>query len=168
MTKRIAIVGPESSGKSTLAASLAGALHCAWVPEFARAWFAAQNSTSYSLADVVAIARGQDALEQQLAESSPHWLVCDTTALVCKIWAEVRFGHCPESLVWRPQRYAFHLLMQPDLAWQPDPLREHPHGRDALYARYRQALIEAGAPFAEIGGHERLQSALNALGRHTA
>ncbi|WP_028455921.1 AAA family ATPase [Chitinilyticum litopenaei] len=169
MSRRIALVGPESCGKTTLARELAAELAAPWVPEFARSWFAARGSSDYTLDDIVAIARGQLALEDELA--SPGWLVCDTNVLVCVIWAEVRFGQCPPELamLWRPQDYALHLLLSPDLPWQPDPLRENPLDREQLFELYRQGLQIAGVPFAEVSGSgaQRLacaQAALASLG----
>lgn len=166
MSRRIALVGPESSGKTTLARQLARELQAPWVPEFARPWFAASAATDYTLDDVVAIARGQLALEDELAAGA-DWLVCDTTALVCIIWAEVRFGCCPDMLraLWQPQQYAHHLLLLPDLPWQPDPLRENPLDRDALLLRYRAALDAAGVAYTPVSGlgDARLAAALAGL-----
>ncbi|WP_028450489.1 MULTISPECIES: AAA family ATPase [Chitinibacter] len=166
MTRKIAIVGPESCGKTSLARALARTLHAPWVPEFSRPWFAAQRRTSYSMDDILAIAHGQLALEQQLA-SEAEWLVCDTSVLVCIIWAQVRFGECPAELraLWRPADYQLHLLTATDLPWQPDPLRENPLDRDALLVRYQTALEQAQVPFALVAGRgeARCQQAVAAL-----
>ncbi|QLG88940.1 ATP-binding protein [Chitinibacter bivalviorum] len=164
--KRIAIVGPESCGKTQLAQELSRELHAPWVPEFARPWFAAQQRTHYDLDDIIAIARGQLALEAQLALGT-QWLLCDTSVLVCIIWAEVRFGFCPEELasLWHPQDYALHLLLEPDLPWEADPLRENPIDRDVLFQRYESALQAKNTVFVRIAGHgkARLSCARAAL-----
>ncbi len=166
MTRRIAIVGPESCGKTSLARALAQQLSAPWVPEFSRSWFAAQQRNSYCLDDIIAIAHGQLALEEQLARDH-DWLICDTTVLVCIIWAEVRFGHCPAELsaLWRPQDYALHLLTAADLPWQADPLRENPIDRDALFERYAHALDAASVnPVIVQGiGAARIDGALAAF-----
>lgn len=168
--RRIAVVGAESSGKTTLARDLAAALGGACLPEYARAYFAARGGTDYTLDDVIAIAQGQHAGEDDPARwqgKAGGWLVCDTNALVCKVWAEVRFGHCPPAIeaCWRPGDYLLHLLPKPDIPWEPDPLRENPHNRAALFERYRAALQAAGARFAVVGGTraERVAAALAAL-----
>lgn len=166
MTRRIAIVGPESCGKTSLARSLAQRLSAPWVPEFSRSWFAAQQRTTYCLDDILAIAHGQLALEEQLARDH-DWLICDTTVLVCIIWAQVRFGHCPAELsaLWRPQDYALHLLTAADLPWQADPLRENPIDREALFERYAHALDAASVnPVIVQGiGTARIEGALAAI-----
>lgn len=164
--KRIAIVGPESCGKTQLAQELSRELNAPWVPEFARPWFAAKQQTHYQLSDIIAIAHGQLALEAQLAQGA-QWLLCDTTVLVCIIWAQVRFGCCPAELaaLWRPQDYALHLLLAPDLPWQADPLRENPIDRDILFQRYESALQEQGVELVRISGlgDARLHCAKRAL-----
>ncbi|WP_348943621.1 ATP-binding protein [Chitinibacter sp. FCG-7] len=170
MTRKIAIVGPESCGKTSLARALARELQAPWVPEFSRPWFAAQRRTAYSMDDIIAIAHGQLALEQQLATGA-DWLVCDTSVLVCVIWAQVRFGECPAELaqLWRPQDYQLHLLTAADLPWQPDPLRENPLDRDALLTRYQTALEQTQAPFALVTGvgEARWQNAKQAVQQFT-
>lgn len=171
---KLAVVGAESSGKTTLARDLAAALPCAWLPEYARHYFAAKGDAGYTLDDVIAIAQGQRAGEQEPARwhgsANAAWLVCDTNALVCKIWAEVRFGHCPPAIAtaWLAQDYALHILPTPDIAWQPDPLRENPHDRPALFERYRAALQAAAVPFCVVSGSpaQRVAQVLAALVKH--
>ncbi len=158
---KIAIVGPESCGKTTLARALAAALNeagiaAAWVPEYARDYFAARpyRSTPEIIEDV---ARGQLAAEQSLA-GGVQVLLCDTTALNCKIWSEVAHGHCSPGLLalCRPGDYALTLLAEPDIPWEPDPLRSHPTQRDWLFGLYRQALQDAGVDATRVSGaHER-------------
>ncbi len=92
LMRKIAIVGPESSGKTTLAQDLAQRLACPWVAEYVREYFATRADASYDLPDIIEIARGQLAAEHAAPASTD--LVCDTNGLVCKIWAEVRFGVC--------------------------------------------------------------------------
>lgn len=176
MPTKIAITGPESTGKTTLAASLASRLpHGAWVPEYARTYLATLPAPAvYTPADLEAIARGQLAAEAAAAALLPPaaWLVCDTDLLVVLIWAEERFGTAPAWLrtaALHPAAYAHRLLLRPDLPWQPDPLREHPDpaARAYLFDRYRQTLRAAGLPFTEIGGtgERRVEAALRAIGR---
>ncbi|NHQ87497.1 ATP-binding protein [Iodobacter sp. HSC-16F04] len=161
---RIAIVGPESSGKSTLAQDLSTALSAPWVAEYVREYFAQKGSNDYQLSDIIAIARGQLAAE---APSDAPLLVCDTTALVCKIWAEVRYGHCPDALtaLYRPHDYALHLLTRPDIPWEPDPLRENPNDRDDLFDLYEADLKASGANYVVVAGTRavRLEMALEAI-----
>lgn len=156
----MAITGPESSGKSVLTAALAAHYRTAWVPEYARAYLTAlPDPAAYTLADLAAIGRGQQAAEDRAAaQLAPGQLLfCDTDLLVVLIWAEERFGRCPAWLrraALAPTTYSLRLLLRPDLPWDPDPLREAPDPaeRARLFGRYRAVLKAAGLPFTEIGG----------------
>lgn len=161
---KIAIVGPESSGKSTLAAALAARFGAPWAPEFAREYL--ENlGRPYGPHDLPLIARGQLAAEA-LHKDSPL-LICDTNLLVIKVWSEFKYGFCdPEILEnMHLQRYDLQLLTLPDIAWEPDPLREHPQHRQLLFDIYRRELEQAGAPFVYISGPhaQRLRIAADAV-----
>ena len=167
MVQRISLTGPESAGKSTLAAQLAAHYGTTFVPEYARQYLEA-NGASYTLTDLEAIARGQLAAEDAAAQAT-GLLFCDTDLLVLKIWAENAFGTCPAWILAElaSPRYALTLLLAPDLPWAPDPLREHPDPaqRWHFYALYRAELVARGWPFTEINGPpaERLRQALAAV-----
>ena len=160
---RIALTGPESTGKTTLATQLAAHYGTTFAPEFAREYLR-DSGPRYTLADLEAIARGQLAREAEAATQASRVVFCDTDLLVIKIWAEHAFGQCP---LWIKQHLEQHpydltLLMGIDLPWQPDPLREHPHLRQHFYDLYRRELRGHPAPFAEITGHneQRLEKAV--------
>ena len=162
---RIALTGPESTGKSSMVEQLAKHYGCPFVPEFAREYLRKLNR-SYTANDVEIIARKQIEQEDAFSENS-NIFFCDTDLLVCRIWMEVVFGACPDWLVAesRKQRYSHTLLMNIDIPWEPDPLREHPHLRDELFTRYRTALIEDQRPFTIISGvnEARFENAKNAI-----
>ncbi|MFD2721959.1 AAA family ATPase [Hymenobacter monticola] len=150
---RISLTGPESTGKTTLAAQLATHYGTSFAPEFAREYLA-DSGPHYTLEDLEEIARGQLQAEAA-AEAGAHRLVfCDTDLLVIKIWAEHSFGACPEWILRRidQQQYDLVLLMGVDLPWQADPLREHPHLRQQFYDLYLRELRERMSNFAEISG----------------
>lgn len=167
---RIAVVGPESCGKSTLAAQLAAAmraqgLRAAHVAEYARAYYA-DRPYQVAMSDIEAIACGQ--LQAEADAASQHdWLVCDTTVLTCKIWAEVAFGQASPALLqyYRPQDYVLTLLTATDIPWQPDPLRSHPEQRDWLLSLYQAELAATGITAILLQGKQaqRLQQAWHAL-----
>ena len=165
---KIGIVGPESTGKTTLAHDISSALGYTLVPEYARQYFAQKKALHYHVHDIVEIAKGQFALE---STASPP-AVCDTTLLVCKIWAEVRFSHCPSWIRdhYLPQSYTHHFLTVPDIPWEPDPLRETPHDRDWLLTLYQKALENTQSPYTIIAGprEERLHMALETIRHITA
>ncbi|MBC5774010.1 ATP-binding protein [Pontibacter sp. KCTC 32443] len=160
---KIAITGPESTGKSTLSEQLATHYQTVWVPEYARTYIGSLNR-DYTLEDIEAIARGQLELEQQAQTNASTILVSDTDLLVLKIWSEHAFGHCPEFILenLQQQDYNLYLLMGVDLPWEPDPQREHPHLRQFFYDWYKRELAALNVPFAEISGqqHERFKNAV--------
>jgi nicotinamide riboside kinase len=165
----VGLVGPESCGKSVLAGQLAAELNCPLVPEMARILLTGQ-SPPWTAETVEAVARRQMEEENRARRASPGFLVCDTTLVVIQVWMEEAFGTCPswirEEIARRP--YGLHLLLYPDLPWEPDPLREHPFDRHRLFERYREILITARLDFAEIrgAGSKRLANALEALAAH--
>ena len=147
---RIAVLGPESSGKSTLCRMLLPLLQAqgvavAWVDEYARHYYA-NRAYQPTPQQVLEIAQGQLAGEAAAEANGARVLLCDTTVLTCRIWAEVAFGAAGPALLAldTPQRYALTLLACPDMPWQPDPLRSHPEARDWLLDLYRQALAREG------------------------
>ena len=165
---RIAVTGPESTGKSSMVEQLAKHYGGSIVPEFAREYLTILNRP-YTADDVEIIARKQIEQEEAFSENS-NIILCDTDLLVCRIWMEVVFGACPDWLVAesRKQRYSHTLLMNIDIPWEPDPLREHPHLREELFNRYRTILIEDQRSFTIISGmnearFENAKSAINHL-----
>ena len=168
--RRIAITGPESTGKSELSAQLARHFNTVFVPEYAR-YYIARLCRPYRPNDLWRIAQVQMALEDRYAQrySKNGWLFCDTDMTVIKIWHEHAFGEMPKHLAQlvqqRSHSYDAYLLNNIDLDWQPDPQREHPHLRPYFLAQYRQTLAQYQTPFALISGkgNDRLQNALRAL-----
>jgi NadR type nicotinamide-nucleotide adenylyltransferase len=152
---KIAITGPESTGKSTLSQQLAAHYQGLWVPEFARAYIA-DLDRPYTLQDLEAIARGQLDLEAATAAQNPRLLFADTDLLVIKIWSEHAFGKSPDWVLQQLKRqdYNLYLLMGVDLPWEPDPQREHPHLRQYFYDWYKRELKALQVPFVEISGQQ--------------
>jgi NadR type nicotinamide-nucleotide adenylyltransferase len=162
---RIAVTGPESTGKSELSEQLAAHFATVWVPEFARTFL--KPGMTYSAHDVEFIAQKQIENEEAALKNAHQLLICDTDMLVCKIWHEVVFNK-PSALIeqlWLSHTYDFTLLLNVDLPWQPDPLREHPDRRDELFQRYLQELQRSKRPFAIISGvnNERLELAIKEI-----
>ena len=168
MTQIISIVGPESCGKTTLALALAKRFDAPWVEEYARGYLSGRRS--YDENDLAAIARGQVDLENRALKRVPGVLVLDTDMLVIRIWWQERYGRVPDwvQATIRSQPLRTYLLTCPDLAWEPDPLRESQFDRERLFDIYKAALAERGATFGIVGGTDgaRLQSALAVLECH--
>jgi NadR type nicotinamide-nucleotide adenylyltransferase len=168
MTSRIAITGPESTGKSWLAENLAKSYQCKWVPEYSRAYLEKLNKP-YTYDDVLSIARGQVESENLALMLSDKFLFNDTECLVTKIWCDVKFGKCHKWIIrqieLRP--HDLYLLCDIDLPWEPDPLREHPHMRKYLFDLYFKELTLRNLPFAVISGtgNARLQNAIEVVNK---
>ena len=164
--QRIAITGPESSGKTTLARALAAHFGVPWVPEFAREYLK-DLDRPYVKEDLLRIAEGQLEAERRIASGRPSMLVCDTDLLVIRIWSQEKFGRVDPRLEELVDGTEYHrtLLCRPDLPWDPDPLRENPLDRDRLFGLYEQELNALGRTCAVIQGErtERLHRAVHAV-----
>lgn len=167
--KKIAITGPESTGKSWLAQKLAQHYQTAYVPEFARKYLD-ELGREYLQEDVLMIAQNQLEQEKQLLSKARNYLFCDTDVLVTRIWSLHRYGTCHP---WIEQefvnhRYDLYLLCDIDLPWEYDPQREHPHMRDFFFQWYKKELTNAYLPFSIISGTgiQRVESALLAITKH--
>jgi NadR type nicotinamide-nucleotide adenylyltransferase len=175
--KKIVVIGPESTGKSTLCAHLADYYNTLWCPEFAREYLL-KNGTSYTIEDLITIAKGQldavqiniNALQSQMDQTGiVKPLIIDTDMYVIKVWAEYVFGTCPTFILdeINKQNYDLYLLCKPDIPWVKDELREYPDEkpRQELFQMYKDLLINQQTPWVEIsGGFEaRNQKAVAAI-----
>jgi nicotinamide riboside kinase len=164
---RIAITGPECSGKSFLASALTRALpNAVLVPEVARDYLTQKGPNyHYAFHDVEAIGKLQNQAIQEASDSEFGYVICDTEMLVIKIWMEVVFGEVSSEVQqwYEDQQFDVVFLCYPDLIWEPDPLRENPHNRAELFELYEKELKNSGKPFAVIRGEHRLETALHYL-----
>ena len=157
--KKIVVIGPESTGKSTLSAALADALSTVWVPEYARGYLE-QLGRPYEEHDLLVMARGQLQTEDELLQQAKKYLICDTDLNVIKVWSENTYSHCHkevlEQIAQRP--YDLYLLTNIDIPWEDDPLREHasPELRNYFYNQYKDMVMNSGVPWVDIcGDHEQ-------------
>jgi NadR type nicotinamide-nucleotide adenylyltransferase len=150
---KIAITGPESTGKSLLSERLAAHYRTLWVPEYARVYIDRLNRP-YTRDDILKIARGQLRSEHRLQRDVSRFLFCDTELIVTKIWSEFKYGTCDPWILEQIEknRYDLYLLCYIDLPWEDDPQREHPHLREELFNLYLQEMTERNLPFRVISG----------------
>ncbi|HET8860655.1 ATP-binding protein [Marivirga sp.] len=160
--KKIAIIGPESTGKSTLTIGLAKSFNEPYVPEYGRKYLE-ENGIQYQKADLLKISKGMMKAEEEKAREATQFLFCDTDLIMMKVWYEVKYGDCHpfvlEKLSQKP--YDYYLLCAPDLPWEEDPLRENPNLREELFGRYQKELEDYGFAYSIISGKEkRLEAAV--------
>jgi|SRR5882724_1221194 len=183
MLKKIVIIGPESTGKSTLCAQLAQHYDTLWCPEYAREYLL-KNGKDYNYDDLLTIAKGQIELEEKVTQlavnnwqvarshsppSTHHSLFIDTDMYVMKVWCEFVFGKCHSYILDQiaGRKYDLYLLCNTDLPWIKDELREYPdlETRQKLYTIYKDLMIRQPTPWVNVSGNyeERLQKAIAAV-----
>ncbi len=154
---KIAVVGPESTGKSTMAKSLATHFDTICVPEYAR-YYCQDLNNQYTLQDEVNMFFGQLALEDALSSSRKNnLLIADTTIMTIKIWSDHLFGETPENVLAEitNRKYDLYLLMDIDLPWEDDPLRDFPEQRPHFMDVWKKELTKLNANYQVISGLDR-------------
>ena len=168
LVKRVAIVGPESTGKPTLAEQLANHYNTTWVREYAREYLENINR-AYTIKDIEKISEEQLKRENIKKKLARHILFCDTNLIVSKIWAEYVFITCPEWIMKNIEAnlYDFYLLADIDIPWVPDKQREHPEQRVFLFDLYRKELQTRNFSYTIISGknEERIKKAVSAINK---
>jgi NadR type nicotinamide-nucleotide adenylyltransferase len=168
---RIVVTGSESTGKTTLAKQLATRLRATWVPEYAR-FYATHVGRPLTIDDVEPVARGQMALEDAALASGSALLVLDTDLVSTVVYARHYYGHCPDWIVAAARERLAHLylLLDVDVEWIGDGVRDQPGARLDLHRRFQEQLRDLGARMAGIHGlgDARLVHALAAVERFRA
>lgn len=164
---RVCFHGAESTGKSELARTLQAQFGYPWVPEFGRSWCEARG-TDLTMADLLAIAEGQDAAMHVAAASEPPLLILDTDPLMTAAWARMLYGEVPEALM-AYEKAEIYLLFSPDVPWVDDGTRFFgtPEARARFAAIAEEVVIAAGVPFERIAGDwdQRRDGAIAAISR---
>lgn len=138
--KRVAIVGPESAGKTRLTGRLSAHYRTVHMAEYAREFLAAHGDSCDDTAQIEAIARGQAAGEDAMARQARRLLFTDTDTLTTVLWSEYFFGRCPGWIVDLVDRRPHDLYLIADVApFVPDPQRLHPQADTR--ARFRDRLM---------------------------
>lgn len=191
LIKKIVVVGPESTGKSTLCEQLAAHYQTSWIPEYAREYLI-ENGTDYSYENLFEIAKGQMHLEDDFTQTwhlergkelnktkykltgpaASHLgypLFIDTNLYVLKVWSEIAFNKCDNRVLTQiaSRQYDLYLLCNPDLPWTPDALREYPDlkTRERIYHYYKDAMVNQKTSWIDIRGsyEERFKTAVMAI-----
>lgn len=162
----VAVVGPESTGKTMLSEALAKYYQVPLVPEFSRT-FLNDLPRSYVEKDLIDIAKGQLANQEKAKTQGIDLVIFDTDLLVMKVWSSFKYGRiAPEILEeWEKNKSDFYILTYFDIPYEEDPLRENPEQRAELFEVYENQLKEAGLPYIIAKGNEeeRLKTAIAAI-----
>jgi len=167
--RKIVVIGPESTGKSTLCSQLAEHYNTCWCPEFASEYLK-ETRGKYNFADLLNIAHGQLELEDtMLLNAKNGFYFIDTDMYVCKVWCEAVFENCHTWILKQIalRQYDLFFLCNVDLPWVKDELREYPDlaVRKRLFKMYKDLMINQKTKWAEISGTdtERLQTAIRII-----
>ncbi len=142
MTKRVAILGPESTGKSWLSHKLADHYNTNVVPEYAREFFEGKEY-SYSIEDLLHISKCQINNENIIAGSSENIVLCDTELITISIWSQLVFNAVDDWIVENIKNHVYdlYLLCNLDIEWEYDPLRNNSHNRQYIYDLFVNELV---------------------------
>lgn len=166
MLQKIAILGPESTGKSTLTLALASHFNAPFVPEMAREYLA-EIGTNYQYQDVLNIATLQLKTEQNLLQKNPNasFLFCDTELITIKIWLKYKNWNVPSWVIEQIEKsdYNLYLLTDIDLPWKEDLLRENPNDRKELFSLFEKELQYYNKKYKIVRGEHnvRLENAIS-------
>ena len=163
----VAILGAESTGKTTLCRDLAAHFGSPWVPEYMRTYLQAKwdnEQLTCTWDDLLPIAQGQIDLENKLAKQAAQlpddnrYLFCDTNLFELMVYANWYYGDCPETLSQAAltHHYDLILLTEVDIPWVADDLRDSPHQREDISAYFASQLTLHNKDFQRIGG-DRVQ-----------
>ena len=156
---KIALFGPESTGKTTLAKQLADHYKTEWVPEFARDYLQErweENQHICTVDDMMPIAYGQVLLENEKLTEANKYLFCDTNLMVTKVFSEVYYGFCDPLLNEAALEHDYDLffLTDIDVPWEKDDIRDTPEGRETVFSVFKQTLIDNKKPFITLSGNK--------------
>jgi len=164
----VAILGAESTGKTTLCRDLAEHFDSLWVPEYMRTYLQAkwnQQQSTCTWEDLIPIAQGQIELENRLAQqvaqtnniADNRYLFCDTSLFELMVYANWYYGDCPNELTQAAltHNYGLILLTEVDTPWVADDLRDSPYDRKAISTRFENELNGYHKAFRRIGGDRK-------------
>lgn len=161
--KHIIVIGPESSGKTTLCEGLSTHYNVSFTQEYARKYLEIHGS-NYNLEDLLLIAKGQLLLEQS---NKNEFGIHDTDLLTIKIWSEYKYSFCDPWITQQIEKIKhqnrLYLLCKPDIPWKEDPLREHPFQREEIFETHVRLLENLNANYVLIQGKNRLALSISKI-----
>ncbi|HET8837604.1 MAG TPA: ATP-binding protein [Flavobacteriaceae bacterium] len=168
---KIVIFGPESTGKTSLAKSLAEYYHTEWVPEYAREYLQEKYDNVGEICapeDLMPIAEGQMKAENKLAQKADKVLFCDTNLLETYVYGQAYYRNFKNDILKTAaenSRYDLYFLTYIDVPWEADDLRDKPAEREEMFERFENALKLRNLPYISLKGtlSERMKTAVKTV-----
>ncbi len=165
---KVALFGPESTGKTTLSRHLARYYNSVWCPEYAREYLQDKWDNERKVCeekDLLPIAAGQIESENELAKKATDVLICDTDLLETMVYYELYYeGRCDDLLreAALNNQYDMYFLTYIDVPWEYDVLRDCPDKREEMFDYFKQTLEKYNRPYVLLKGgkKERLEQAV--------
>lgn len=155
--KKIAVIGPESTGKSTLCEGLSEHFDIDFIKEYSRE-FLTKLEREYTELDLLTIAKEQSAQISYASGQDQQLMIADTELLTIKIWSDVKYGRCNEEIekMMLKQDFDLYLLCDTDVPWQDDPLREVPDldKREEIFELFKIELERLNWHYQIISGYQ--------------
>ena len=158
---KVVLFGPESTGKTTLSEQLARHYNSVWVPEYAREYLQDKWNNERKTCepkDLLPIAEGQMALENDLALKATKVLICDTDLLETKVYSEAYYlGYCDPELekYALENQYDLYFLTYIDIPWEKDDLRDKPDERERMFEYFKDTLEKYDRKFVILKGDKK-------------
>jgi len=162
--KKIAILGAESTGKTTLCQQLAKHYQTLFVPEFARDYFNSHDIKNYTIKDLDIIAKKQIELENQYITKANTILICDTTLITIKLWSLHKFNSVSDfiSNSINQMNYDLYLISNNDVPWIEDNQRKDKNIREHIFEMNQSELQKTNSNYSILNGinQNRLDNAI--------
>ena len=149
--KKICFYGPESTGKSTLAEKMALKYNTEFVPEVARELI---TSNDISVNDIIKIGKAQTQRVIAKTAVANKILFCDTDLITTQIYSQHYLQTIPKILFELEAQisYDLYFLLDIDVAWVADDLRDMGHRRAEMYTIFKKELDKRNIKYLEVKG----------------
>lgn len=155
--KKIAILGAESTGKTTLCMLLAKKYNTVFVNEHARDYFNKINIDGCNINDLINIAKQQLRLEKETIKKATRILFCDTSLITIKIWSQLEFNQVPKFIANQINKnnYDYYFILNNEVPWIEDPLRKNKFSRDLIFEMNITEVKKLTSNYLIIGNNKK-------------